>query len=526
MGTNNVCYYDAEEKSWFKILNLEVEDGVFKDVEAIACDPSVEEFSKYIIPGFIDAHCHLLENPYGIKGEKNVELSYFCASPNIALHNLLTACQSGITSIKDLGGNGFSSINVMNKLNMLKISRVYTSGCYFTSPGGHCSNHGAIVITCIKEFIRHIDNLVLQNIQFCKIIHGDNGFDKKLLKNMIDVAHEQGMLVSCHAYTEKAAYEAVIAGTDILEHAGDYSELLLDEIEQRNIIIVPTYVSAVDSTPENCEVLSDVDENVIFQWLSGEKKVIPKLFHRNINVAIGSDSGFLGTPCNSLIREMQLLHKEFGISVEKILYSAYVVTPKTIRMDGRLGKISKGFYADYLCYYNNPLIDINILGYPNEVWVNGNRIDNLLANLVRVQKLGKEDIPNLSMYLQNYYFDCGTLEDYWTEEEIENWIADECDCCVGAFWHDELIGFCLTHYHSSAKKIHLENIFVVEEYRKQGVAQRLLMEVMLLYSDKTSKARFVGLVETNNHQSIQLLNKNSFTKGHPMYWMQSNITHE
>lgn len=512
----DTCFYDAINAKWFQLNCLEISDELITNISFTECVEG-KKYSRFILPGLIDAHCHILEDP----GEILLD-----SLSSIAFENALTAGRSGITTLKDMGGFFFKAIDIANRLNRNRLPRIFTSGCYFTSPGGHCSDHGAIVILDIAQFKLEIGRLKQNNINFCKIIHGDDGFSLRLLKEMIGFAHSKGMMVSCHAYTEKAASEAVLAGTDILEHAGDYSDWLLQQIKIHNVIIVPTYVAAVDSTPANCGVLNDVSADVLDTWLLGEKKVIPKLFENDLLVALGTDSGFLGTPCNSLIREIKLLQEHFNIPIERLLFSALIITPKTLMLDNMLGKIDQGYYADFTSYHDNPIADIDLLGHPDEVWIRGERIDGMIANFVTIRRLSKCDVKAVSLYLRHYYFDCGTIDDYWTEDELEAWISDHSDYCIGAFWADSLIGFCLTHYHKTTNKVHLENVFVVEQYRRNGVAQRLLYDVVSYYSDKSKVIRFVGMVDLDNIKSQKLLETNCFVKGRPMYWMQSNIKNE
>lgn len=516
---DNIACYDAEHRKWYRINSFEIRQGQFSKMEL--SDASIDNISCYILPGFIDAHCHLLENPYPCDLSTNSQ-----SLPSVALNNALTASRNGVTTLKDMGGYEYQAIEIIKTLANFKVPRLFTSGCYFTTPGGHCSDHGAIIITDINSFYQKIQRLLNHNIKFCKIINSDDGFSSDLLCKMIDYAHQCGMLVSCHAYTEKAAYQAVLAGTDILEHAGDYSDKLLNLIQENNIIIVPTFVAAVDSTPQNCEVLSDVNNAVLQEWIHGENVVIPKIFSKKLRVALGTDSGFLGTPCDSLLREIKLIHNRFSIPISDLLFSAFVVTPATVGMEHKLGKIECGYYADFLCYDLNPVDNIDVLMNPKEVWINGERVDNTLSSKIVIRRLEPKDLSSISLHMQNYYFDCAQLDDYWTNDEILAWIRDSSDYCIGAFANNILIGFGLTHYHKATNKVHIENIFVLEQYRNEGVAQRLVFDIIAYYCGRsTNKIRFVGLSDTTNQSTIGLLEKNKFVKGHPMYWMQYN-SHE
>lgn len=513
---SNICFYDAELSEWRKLDYIEVEDGVFKCIKSSDLNLKCK-YNKYILPGFVDAHCHLLENPYPCDvGGKGRSLA------SIALNNALVASKSGITALKDMGGYEYRALEIIKMLANFKVPRLFSSGCYFTVPHGHCSDRGAIEIKDMNDFILGIQPLIDNNVRFCKIIHSDNGFTIDLLTHMIEYAHNQEMIVSCHAYTEKAALDAVLAGTDTLEHAGDYSDELLNFVKKKNVIIVPTYVAAYDSTLENCEGISDIDESVLKEWIDGENTVIPKLFKQHLRVALGTDSGFLGTPCDSLLREIELIHNTFGISIQELLYSAFVTTPATVGMEEKLGKISEGYYADFVCYDENPVDNLQILLNPKEVWIGGKRVDDSVEKQIRIRRLKTDDIESISSYMSNYYFNCAELDDFWTRDEIRAWVTDLRDYCTGAFIRDEFVGFCFTHYHATANKVHLENIFVQEQYRGQGIAQYLIFDMISYYRAMNQKIRFVGIVDMKNDSSIELCKKNGFVKGHAMYWMQYN----
>lgn len=521
-----VGVYDAKTNRWHAVSRMTIANGCFQDV-VFNEDTHSQVFDLYVLPGFIDAHCHILENPIcpDICRIANDE-SNISNLLKVASQNILTAMEAGITSIKDLGGRNFLSVDIAKRLNeSLGTTRVYTSGCYFTSRGGHCSDRGGVVVDCLEEFVRGINYLRAHDIIYCKIIHGDEGFESQMLLNMVQIAHQNGMIVSCHSYTEKAAFEAVNAGVDILEHAGDYSEGLLDTIKVKNIIIVPTFVSAYDGL-NSSSVLTDVDYSVLQTWYDGEKKVIPKLFKKNIKVALGTDGGFDGTLFNSLIREIRLIRQVFPfISIEQLLYSAFVVTPQTIGMQCKLGKICKDYLADFQVYDKDPITDIdNVLGNPFSVWVNGEEIyRNIDIKDVVIRNLSKNDVNNIMKSINHPFFDCTFNGDFWSPNEIESWISSTRDCCIGAFLGNKLIGYCLTHCHEEVHKVHLENIFVEKPYRNHGIGRRLIDEIVRHYQGEASLLRFVGLIDNNNVAAFLLLNKSDFIKGSTYFWMQKNV---
>ncbi|GHU42228.1 hypothetical protein FACS1894190_11310 [Spirochaetia bacterium] len=150
----------------------------------------------------------------------------------------------------------------------------------------------------------------------------------------------------------------------------------------------------------------------------------------------------------------------------------------------------------------------------------------LIADSVKIKRPSTIDSLAISTYLRHYFFDCASLDDFWTNGEVRNWILNEDDYCAGAYLNDELIGFCLTHYHKETRKVHLENVFVVEKYRRNGIANKLLADAIMFYSKKTKKVRYVGLVNAENIASTKLLEKNGFAYGNSVFWMQKNDTND
>jgi len=521
-SSENIGFYNALTSSWEKLVKLEInDDGIITDVKSIKSDNDDICFDVFIIPGFIDAHCHLLETPYYPEPNEDIEHISEEDLMKRAICNINVARNNGITTLKDLGGRNFLSLNISKYLSK-NTPRVFTSGCYFTSKGGHVCDRGAIIINNIEEFSKHIHMLLDYNVHFVKILHGDDGFDSNLLKNMVIFAKNKGMMVSCHVYTNKAATEAVAAGVDILEHAGNYDDNLLVKIKEAGIIVVPTFAAAYDSNKDNCANISDVNATVLANWLEGEKIIIPKLIRMNIPFALGSDAGFYCFPMDYLFREIELLHNIFEISIKDILFAALITTPKCLRMEDKLGRISQGYYADFLLYRKNPLKTITMLRNPDQVWIGGEKVVDMEHNPFQLQRLLATNVNDILKYLANNYFNCGKLNDQWSEDELKNWIDNHNDYCIGTFSSGELIGFCLSHFHVESHKVHLENIFVKEEFRHRGIARKMLEDTIRFYQKNNQTIRFVGLVVDGNKPSNHLLSSCNFANGSTMIWMQRN----
>lgn len=143
-------------------------------------------------------------------------------------------------------------------------------------------------------------------------------------------------------------------------------------------------------------------------------------------------------------------------------------------------------------------------------------------NNIVVRKITEEDVKYISDYLKDYYFNCGAIDDFWSNSELNAWVKNETDMCIGTYRENLMVGFCLTHYHKEAKKVHLENIFVIEGYRRQGIAKKMLTYITSYYIGLDNGIRYVGLVNTENKSAMDLLINNGFSCGNKMFWIQRN----
>lgn len=141
---------------------------------------------------------------------------------------------------------------------------------------------------------------------------------------------------------------------------------------------------------------------------------------------------------------------------------------------------------------------------------------------IQYRRLRPSEATNIVKNIKNIYFDSGNINDFWSEVEIESWLSNGNDFCIGAFLNEVIVGFCLTHYHHEANKVNLENIFVIEDLRRKGIARIMVDEVILHYNKQGKKIRYVGLVSINNINTISFLKNMDFNVGDKMFWIQKN----
>jgi ribosomal protein S18 acetylase RimI-like enzyme len=113
------------------------------------------------------------------------------------------------------------------------------------------------------------------------------------------------------------------------------------------------------------------------------------------------------------------------------------------------------------------------------------------------------------------------IEDSWTLHDLKRLFKSKNDHNYGLFLGNELIGFALSHINKASRKVYLENILISKEYRRKGLAKRLLNHLLAKYATM-GDFRYVAQVNSRNTAALELLKSSDFVTGEKMDWMQKN----
>lgn len=108
---------------------------------------------------------------------------------------------------------------------------------------------------------------------------------------------------------------------------------------------------------------------------------------------------------------------------------------------------------------------------------------------------------------------------FWSAEELKNWIKKSNDPLIVAEREGEIIGFVLFAIHQPTEKAALENILVAKEFRRQGIATKMLRTA--LKEMKKQKVKYIcSLVKIGNRDVFGLLTSQKFTQGYRFHWFE------
>ena len=380
----------------------------------------IDATGRYLIPGLIDSHVHLL---FVIRGSASEELG-------LDLRNLLA---QGITTVRDMGTD---AAGLLARVRALQAApRVHTmqlvAGRRFFFNGFHG------VATARGTIYRQPPAIAMQQLGWRPIQFDPGGdadaiveqaraagamglklyaqLDSGSVRELTRAAHRAGMPVWGHAWVQPASVmEQVMAGQDGVVHAAglagelftveDRDTLIRDgdlQAATANVATVgaaldPLVLAALDSMARRGTIFEPTLDAVRHSVASYDAKLrhIPSLqeeyvrsasrfgmevtrqaVKRGVRISAGSDHVAYGPARDraTLFGELRLLVDSIGLSPTAALLAATRDAARAIGgVPGRqVGTIQKGRYADLVLLAKNPLEDIDNLEYVELVMVGG-----------------------------------------------------------------------------------------------------------------------------------------------------------
>ncbi len=348
----------------------------------------IDAEGKYLLPGLIDNHVHIFSSgftPRGIKGEK------FAYAGIIAMNNLRSALQAGITTVRDVS-SGHVNIAMKTAIERGQLigPRCFVSGRGICMTGGHGSSDGEFFIgarevdgpEAIRKAIREEKKAGADFIKVLSSPRSENPeYTQKELNTAVEEAHRFDMKVACHAANSVTTGMASRAGVDTIEHGVAVEEETADLMEENDVGLVPTLWLLNDikaETEERKEKYKEIGEYVLHEeemedTLSTYELLLERLpdsmdrvQKRSVKIGAGTDNVRWTTPFAMLHKELEYL-TDYGLSNMGAIRAATKNGAELLGESENLGTIEPGKYADMIMVEENPLEDIKT--FENVSWV-------------------------------------------------------------------------------------------------------------------------------------------------------------
>lgn len=131
-------------------------------------------------------------------------------------------------------------------------------------------------------------------------------------------------------------------------------------------------------------------------------------------------------------------------------------------------------------------------------------------------KINKKDISEICLMgnsVKEFEVDDDVVS-FWPEHVLEKIVKSKNAICLKCVENDDILGFIIVAYLKDFSKATIENIFVKEEYRKQGIGRKLVLEVINILKKKNC-----AYLDAFTKEKIEEFLFWGFSKGNDFSWM-------
>ena len=243
---------------------------------------------------FGECHAHIIMD--GVNYRHAVDMHKNGPDDKIIREHLKAYQERGIVFVRD-GGDALG-VSLRAKEIAPEYGIDYRTPVFAIHKEGH---YGSIVgksFATMREFHDRVLEAKKAGADFIKIMttgimdfnaHGavtGTPLDAAEVKEMVHIAHEEGMNVMSHTNGDYGVQAAVEAGVDSLEHGNYMNEDSLAMLAQSHTVWVPTLV-----TVRNLMGDGRYEDEVLWPIIESAKENVRKAFQLGIKVAPGSDAG-------------------------------------------------------------------------------------------------------------------------------------------------------------------------------------------------------------------------------------------
>jgi imidazolonepropionase-like amidohydrolase len=374
----------------------------------------------YVLPGLINAHCHLAGSGKPTKlmklSDKSMKrLFKFLATPigkiilfKLMKKNSMNALHSGVTTMRSMADPLYIDLKLRDRINNGKIigPRLLCAGKGICITGGHgwITSFVADSIPEIRKAVRknlrmkvdHIKILSTGGVMDAKKV-GEAGRPQMTIEEIETAcfeAHRGGLLVATHCESTEGIKEALEGGVDSIEHAADISNDLIPLIRNNPktlrgyTVIVPTISAgmgmAVLPREETKITLESFENAQIIE--KGMILALQKAYKENLRISCGTDASVPYSVQYELWKELKYYLKYTEMTPQEAIYYATKGNAENLGIDDITGNIEIGKFADLIVVPGNPLEKIDYLGEVSMVIVQGHLIKNPKVKKIKKMK--------------------------------------------------------------------------------------------------------------------------------------------
>jgi imidazolonepropionase-like amidohydrolase len=337
-----------------------------------------------VLPGLIDSHTHIfLQGEDPAQGGYDANILY----PSLALRaaratvSARRALEQGFTTLRDLEteGAGYGDVGIKEAIDKGYIPgpRLFVATRAISTTGGYMLEGYAPELDMPKaaqlidgpiEARKAAREQLDHGADWIKVYmthrswvgnHGELVSQPTLtveeLRAIVDETHGWGKKVACHAYGGIGLHRALDGGCDSIEHGLDLDDAAIAQMLKQGTWYCPTISPYYkDWAPADTPGGQRDRQRAAVHEVS-----FPKALHAGVKIVFGTDMG--GISWSEPIAQEFSQMVRLGMPPMDAIKSATSSPSAMLDMQGKIGVIAPGAYADIVAVDGDPLRDVKLL---------------------------------------------------------------------------------------------------------------------------------------------------------------------
>jgi imidazolonepropionase-like amidohydrolase len=336
-----------------------------------------------VMPGLIDAHVHVYAATADLGAIEEWAPSYLTARAAGTLRGMV---DRGFTTVRDVAGADYGIAAAVDE-GLLAGPRVVFGGRALSQTGGHGDARGpgravldqhpcAPALTVVADGVAEVRKAAREQLRrgahHVKVMLSggvasptdridSTQYSMEELVAVVEEARAANRYVTGHAYTAAAVNRGLEAGVGCIEHGNLMDESSVELFKRTGAFYVPTLATYAALADEGLDQgMPAAQHTKVFEVLDAGLGALELAHRARLPIVYGTD--LLGGMHRRQLTELTI-RSEVQPAAD-ILRSATTVAARLLGLEGRVGVVAPGAFADLLVVDGNPLEDLALLTDP------------------------------------------------------------------------------------------------------------------------------------------------------------------
>jgi len=389
----NITIIDSRNEEPLEDTAILIKNKKIMDINKATCididdgTTIIDGEGKFILPGFIDMHVHLMANGF-VKEDDfiNPLANYFYQ----ATKNMRDTLEAGVTYVRDCGLADIGVKMAVEK-KLFPSPKMKISVMPLSITGGHFDfalNSGIDTIINYPGFPRSVcdgvEGVIAKTREvfraqadFIKVMATGgvispndapefSQFNVKELKAIVNEAKMRGgAKVSAHAHGLGGIQNSIKAGIQFIEHGTYIDKKTAKLMVEKGTYLTPTCAVMGGASQQAREgIIKGPSAENAYEADRVHKENMVIAYEEGVKMLMGTDSGVIEHGNN--LKELELLC-DIGMTPHEAIASGTIEVAKALEVDNDVGSIEIGKAGDMIMVAKNPLEDISHLASPDNI---------------------------------------------------------------------------------------------------------------------------------------------------------------